>query len=76
MSILTYGYTVPLGAGGWVQANTRLGIPALYFADGSVGVAYSVGPATALSSSLANAASWDLTEATKCGTVIDTEQAN
>jgi beta-glucosidase len=73
---LTYGYTVPLGAAGWVPANSRLGIPALYLADGSVGVGNGVGPATALPSSLANAASWDLAEATKYGTVIGTELAD
>ena len=72
----TYGYTVPLGAAGWVQANTRLGIPALYLADGSVGVGNGVGPATALPSSIASAATWDLGEATKYGTVIGTELAD
>jgi beta-glucosidase len=73
---LTWGYTVPLGAAGWVPANTRLGIPALYLADGSVGVGNAVGPATALPSSLASAASWDTTEAAKYGTVIGTELAD
>jgi beta-glucosidase len=72
----TYGYTVPLGAGGWVPANAALGIPALYLADGSVGVGNAVGAATALPSSLANAASWDLNEATKYGSVIGTELAD
>ena len=75
-SNLTYGYTVPLGAGGWVPGNTRLNIPALYLADGSVGVGNSVGPATALPSSIASAASWDLNEATKYGNVIGTELAD
>lgn len=74
-SNLSYGYTVPLGAGGWVPGNTRLNIPALYLADGSVGVGNSVGPATALPSSMANAASWDLNEATKYGMVIGVESA-
>jgi len=73
---LTYGYTVPLGAAGWVPANTRLGIPALYLADGSVGVGNGVGPATALPSSIASAASWDTTEATKYGTIIGSELAD
>jgi beta-glucosidase len=68
-----YTYTVPRGAAGWVPANTRLSIPALYLADGSVGVGNGVGPATALPSSIASAASWDLSEATKYGTVIGTE---
>ncbi|MFP5234749.1 MAG: beta-glucosidase [Acidobacteriota bacterium] len=71
----TYGYTVPLGAGGWVPSNTRLGIPALYLADGSVGVGNAVGPATALPSSIANAASWDVSEAAKYGGVIGEELA-
>jgi beta-glucosidase len=72
----TYGYTVPRGAAGWVPGNTRLGIPELYLADGSVGVGNGVGPATALPSSLANAASWDLNEATKYGNIIGTELAD
>jgi beta-glucosidase len=71
-----YGYTVPRGAAGWVPGNTRLGIPELYLADGSVGVGNGVGPATALPSSLANAASWDLNEATKYGNIIGTELAD
>ena len=70
---LTYGYSVPLGAGGYVPGIPALGIPELYFADGSVGVGNGVGPATALPSSIASAASWDTTEATKYGTVIGTE---
>jgi beta-glucosidase len=73
---LTYGYSVPLGAAGWVPANTRIGIPALYLADGSVGVGNGVGPATALPSSIASAASWDTTEATKYGNIIGTELAD
>ena len=75
-SNLTYGYTVPRGAGGWVPGNTRLNIPALYLADGSVGVGNGVGPSTALPSSIASAASWDLNEATKYGSVIGTELAD
>jgi beta-glucosidase len=70
---LTYGYTVPLGAAGWVPGISTLGIPSLYLADGSVGVGNGVGPATALPSSIASAASWDTSEATKYGTVIGTE---
>jgi beta-glucosidase len=72
-SNLTYGYTVPRGAGGWVPGIPSLGIPALYLADGSVGVDAGVGQATVLPSAIANAASWDLNEATKYGTVIGTE---
>lgn len=75
-SNLTYGYTVPRGAGGWVPGNARLNIPALYLADGSVGVGNGVGPATALPSSIASAATWDLNEATKYGNVIGTELAD
>jgi beta-glucosidase len=73
---LTYGYTVPFGAGGWVPGNPNLGIPSLYLSDGSVGVSAGVGQATVLPSAIANAASWDLTEATKYGTVIGTELAD
>ena len=70
-----YNYTVPRGAGGWTPAIPRLNIPALYFADGSVGANVSGGPATALPSSIASAASWDLALATKYGSVIGTELA-
>ena len=73
---LTYGYSVPLGAAGWVPGNMALGIPELYLADGSVGVGNAVGPATALPSSIASAASWDTSEATKYGTIIGTELAD
>lgn len=70
---LSYGYTVPRGAGGWVPGIPRLGIPTLYLADGSVGVGNGVGQATVLPSAIASAASWDLNEAMKYGTVIGTE---
>src|ERR1017187_1877039 len=73
---LEWGYTIPLGAAGWVPGILRLNIPTLYLADGSVGVGNAVGPATALPSSIASAASWDLNEATKYGTVIGTELAD
>jgi beta-glucosidase len=73
---LTYGYTVPRGAAGWVPGNAALGIPELYLADGSVGVGNSVGQATALPSSIASAASWDTNEATKYGNIIGTELAD
>ena len=72
----TGGYTVPRGAAGWVPGIPRLAIPELYLADGSVGVGNGVGQATALPSSLANAASWDLNEATKYGNIIGTELAD
>ena len=65
--------TQPRGAGGWVPGTPGLNIPDLYLADGSVGVGNGVGQATALPSSVASAASWDLNEAAKYGTVIGTE---
>jgi len=65
--------SLPRGAAGYVPGIPRLGIPDLYFADGSVGVGNGVGQATALPSSIASAASWDLNEATKYGTVIGAE---
>lgn len=64
---------LPRGGGGWVPGIPELGIPALYLADGSVGVGNGVGPATALPSSIASAASWDLNEAYKYGSVIGAE---
>ena len=64
---------LPRGAAGYVPGIPRLGIPDLYLADGSVGVGNGVGPATALPSSIASAASWDLGEAYQYGTVIGKE---
>ena len=64
---------LPRGGAGWVPGIPELGIPDLYLADGSVGVGNGVGQATALPSSIASAASWDLTEATKYGNVIGAE---
>ena len=64
---------VQLGAAGWVPGIPRLGIPGLYLVDGSVGVGNKVGRATALPSSIASAASWDLSLAYKYGTVIGAE---
>ena len=61
------------GAAGWVPGIPALGIPDLYFADGSLGVADSARPATALPSSMASAASWDLNLAYRFGAVIGTE---
>jgi beta-glucosidase len=63
----------PRGVVGYVPGITRLGIPSLYLADGSVGVGNSVGQATALPSSIASAASWDVAEAYKYGTVIGSD---
>lgn len=63
----------PRGGAGWIAGIPALGIPDLYFADGSVGVGNQVGPATALPSSIASAAGWDTTEAYSYGQVIGTE---
>jgi len=60
--------TGPRGAVGWVPGIPRLGIPDLLFADGNT-----VRPTTALPSSLASAATWDLNEAYKFGEVIGKE---
>ncbi len=55
------GYnSAPHGEVGWIPGIPRLGIPDLDFEDGSVGVGVGVGPSTALPSSIASAASWDL----------------
>jgi beta-glucosidase len=56
-----------------VPGISRLGIPDLYLADGSTGVGNSVGEATALPSSIASAATWDLDQAYKYGQVIGSE---
>ena len=66
---------LPRGAGGYIPGITRLGIPDLYFCDGSVGVANSQAPATALPSSIASAATWDLNLAYQYGQVIGKELA-
>ena len=63
----------PRNAACWVVGVPRLGIPDLLCADGSTGVGDSVGSATALPSSMASAASWDLDEAYKYGQVIGKE---
>jgi hypothetical protein len=44
---------LPRGAGGYIPGMASLSIPDLYFCDGSVGVANSQAPATALPSSSA-----------------------
>ncbi|HET9930696.1 MAG TPA: glycoside hydrolase family 3 C-terminal domain-containing protein [Polyangiaceae bacterium] len=63
----------PRGGNGYYQGNSRLHIPALYMADGSVGVGNRTGPATALPSCMANAASWDLEQARQYGEVLGRE---
>jgi beta-glucosidase len=69
----TWYNSLPRGAGGWVPGIPRLKIPALFLADGSVGVGNGVGQATALPSSIASAASWDVNEAYKYGKVIGSD---
>lgn len=64
---------VPRGAGSFIPGIPRLGIPDTYYGDGSVGISAGVGQGTALPSSIASAATWDLTEAAKYGTVIGSE---
>ena len=64
---------LPRGAGGFIAGNARLGIPDLYYSDGSVGVANGQAPATSLPSSIASAATWDLDLAYQYGKVIGTE---
>ena len=66
-------YSFPRGAAGWIPGIPQLSIPALYCADGSVGVGNGIGPATALPSSIASAAGWDAQAAVQYGTVIGTE---
>lgn len=63
----------PHNAAYWVPGISRLGIPDQLGADGPAGLGDNVGQATALPSPLANAASWDLNEAMKYGTVIGKE---
>lgn len=72
-SVDSYIPSFPRGAIGYIPGIARLGIPDLYFADGSVGVGDSVGQATALPSSIASAATWDLGEAYKYGAVIGSD---
>jgi beta-glucosidase len=68
--VTTANPTAPGGGAGWVPGIARLSVPTLYLADGSVGAGNGIGQATALPSSIASAASWDLNEAYKYGQVI------
>ena len=68
-------FALPRGAGGYIPGIPALGIPALYFVDGSLGLADASAPATALPSALASAASWDTDLAYKFGSVIGAETA-
>ncbi len=72
----SFNYSFPRGGAGYVAGIPSLNIPALYIADGSVGVGNGVGPATALPSSIASAAGWDTTAAYSYGQVIGTELAD
>ncbi|HYM75831.1 MAG TPA: glycoside hydrolase family 3 C-terminal domain-containing protein [Candidatus Dormibacteraeota bacterium] len=64
---------VPRGAGSFIPGIPRLGIPDTYYSDGSVGISAGLGQGTALPSSIASAATWDLNEAAKYGQVIGSE---
>jgi len=66
-------FNPPNGAGGYIPGIPELGIPALYFVDGSLGVADYKAPSTVLPSSIASAATWDLGLAYEFGTVIGAE---
>jgi beta-glucosidase len=65
---------LPRGAGGYIQ-SPGLGIPDLYFVDGSLGLADGKAPATALPSALASAATFDTRLAYQFGSVIGAETA-
>jgi beta-glucosidase len=71
-----FNISFPGGGAGYIPGIASLNIPALYIADGSVGVGNGVGPATALPSSIASAAGWDTTAAFSYGQVIGTELAD
>jgi beta-glucosidase len=68
-------FALPRGAGGYIPGIAALGIPALYFVDGSLGLSDRSAPATALPSALASAASFDTALAYKFGSVIGAEAA-
>jgi beta-glucosidase len=68
-----YILNFPRGAGGYVPGISRLGIPDLYFTDGSTGFSSNIYQATALPSSIASAAGWDTDAAYKYGTVIGSD---
>jgi len=62
---------LPKNAGGWLSGIPELGIPDLYWASDSMGV--TAQPATALPSTIASAATWDLELAYQWGSVIGAE---
>ncbi len=60
---------------GYVPANTRLGIPALYLEDGPAGVADGMTGVTQLPAPVAGAASWDPSLMRQYGSVLGAEEA-
>jgi beta-glucosidase len=60
---------------GYIPANTRLGIPALYLEDGPAGVADGMTGVTQLPAPVAGAASWDPSVMKQYGQVIGSEEA-
>src|SRR5215472_12414677 len=59
---------------GYIPANTRLGIPALYLEDGPAGVADGMTGVTQLPAPVAAAASWDPALMQQYGRVIGAEE--
>jgi len=68
---VTNWFALPKNAGGYLSGIPELGIPDLYWASDSMGV--TAQPATALPSTIANAATWDLNLAYQWGSVIGVE---
>ncbi|MFJ6216887.1 glycoside hydrolase family 3 C-terminal domain-containing protein [Streptomyces sp. NPDC092296] len=62
------------GYAGCVNANTRLGIPALHLQDGPVGVGDGMSGVTQLAAPVAGAASWDTALMQQYGEVLGAEQ--
>src|SRR5262249_41755351 len=60
---------------GYVPANTRLGIPALYLEDGPAGVGDGMTGVTQLPAPVAGAASWDPSLMKQYGQLIGSEEA-
>lgn len=60
---------------GYIPANTRLGIPALYLEDGPAGVGDGMTGVTQLPAPVAGAASWDPSLMKQYGQVIGSEEA-
>jgi beta-glucosidase len=62
------------GYAGCIDANTRLGIPALHLQDGPVGVGDGAGGVTQLAAPVAGAASWDTALMKQYGSTLGAEQ--